>query len=590
VLELSRRWSPWTASLLLLAFCCFSPCGLYGQALVAGTVRHTSKGQVVGYIQNSWLGYLLIAGSVLSTLLILYVCLLSLVNRVVLRVEPGRLRLVHTPLPWFPGNLELTPADITRFEFLPGLRVKQGQKDIVAPTFILWVVDRAGRKHQLLSGIEEARCAWLEGEIRRTLGMSAPAASASPWEASGWEVESPPPVRFEPPSTRAEPPQERAPRSLSERLMRGLGAHALGYIASTQQVYAVGGHFGWFMLLVIGLGEGGAGGSMKEVGRALLNLYALLGGVDASGHGGKAELMEVWGKLSLIHYVVQQLLSRVFGARVPWGVMRKWAASTALACAGYGVAFALPSLLRGGGWGSSNGMLSVIPFFIGFTSVMTLWGLGFSRFMRYLQGAVRGDPTPHLGSAPRTNNDVGALLATGGAVLALGLAVGLLLPRRAMPVEAARTGAERSAPRTETEECRTASSCEPQCAQGNAAACNMLSELLEGGFGVAKDVERAGALATRACDLGSGIACMRVAAALERGAPSPEDLQRADALYRRSCELGNADGCAGVASLHEGVRNGPPRNPDTVTRFFTRACELGKREACEKLGQNASAR
>ncbi|HEX5754711.1 MAG TPA: hypothetical protein VFZ09_51480 [Archangium sp.] len=51
----------------------------------------------------------------------------------------------------------------------------------------------------------------------------------------------------------------------------------------------------------------------------------------------------------------------------------------------------------------------------------------------------------------------------------------------------------------------------------------------------------------------------------------------------RACELGNADGCAGVASLYKGVRNGPPADLSVVLSFFSRACDLGKQEACETL-------
>jgi hypothetical protein len=193
------------------------------------------------------------------------------------------------------------------------------------------------------------------------------------------------------PQTRP-PPEKSAPRSLSERLMRGLLDHGLGYIAATQQLYAVGGHFGWVMLVIIGLQGGGTGSMMNEVSRGLLLFYAALGGVDETGRGGTSEMMEVWGKVSLIIYLVEVLFSRVRGARQPWSLKRKWAASTLLACAGYALAFALMSMSNVRGTGD---MLGVIPFFVIFTSVMTWWALAIGKFMRFMQQQVRGEsPQP----------------------------------------------------------------------------------------------------------------------------------------------------------------------------------------------------
>jgi hypothetical protein len=174
-LELSRGWSLWTYSLLLPVLCCCGPFGLYAHALVNGTVRRMQNRRAVGYVKIPWLGYLMLAGAGVVAAFLLYTCLLALVNRVVLRVEPGRLRVFHTPLPWLYGALDLTPEDITRFERMDGLRVRQGKEELVKPTFILCVVDRKGQRHQLVPGLDEAQAAWLEGEIRRLLEMPDPA-------------------------------------------------------------------------------------------------------------------------------------------------------------------------------------------------------------------------------------------------------------------------------------------------------------------------------------------------------------------------------------------------------------------------------
>jgi hypothetical protein len=173
VLEISRRWSGMTY-LLLASFCCFGFCGLFGQALVAGTVRNMSGGKFVGYTQVPWLGYLMMGVSVLLTVLVLYVVLLSLVNRITVRAEPGRLRLLHHPLPWPPGTLDFGPRDV-RLETTPGLQVKQGEKHVVDPTFILVAIDRKGWRHALVSGLKsQAQAEWLAAELRRVMAEPVP--------------------------------------------------------------------------------------------------------------------------------------------------------------------------------------------------------------------------------------------------------------------------------------------------------------------------------------------------------------------------------------------------------------------------------
>jgi len=107
-------------------------------------------------------------------------------------------------------------------------------------------------------------------------------------------------------------------RSLEERLVRGLISHGLGYVASTQRVYAVVGHVGWLMLSIIGLQEGASGQVGRLLSSRLLDVYAMLGGVNEHGRGGTAELMAVWGKVALIIYLVGLVLSWARGPRRPW--------------------------------------------------------------------------------------------------------------------------------------------------------------------------------------------------------------------------------------------------------------------------------
>jgi len=171
-LELSWRWSGLT-SLLLSSFCCFGCCGFYGNALVEGTVREMRKKQFVGYVKVPWLGYLMMGVSALLSVLILYVVLLSLVNRITLRAEPGRLRLIHRPLPWPLGSLDLRPEGL-RFETIEGLKVMQGEKNLASPSYILIVFDQNGSRHRLASGLtSRAQGDWLAAELRRVMAGTA---------------------------------------------------------------------------------------------------------------------------------------------------------------------------------------------------------------------------------------------------------------------------------------------------------------------------------------------------------------------------------------------------------------------------------
>jgi hypothetical protein len=197
-LELSWRWRPpGVPSMLvgLLAFlgCCPGSCGLLGKGLVQGTVEITREDQSVGYMRIPWLGYLLIAGSLLVTAASLVILLLSLVNRTTLRAGHQRLSIRHGPIA-LPG-LELLASDILRIE--PRLSRKARQwmefkqrhpdpedpapaEDPASPEdftgeHTVSVVNRQGEQRAVVSGLEtEQQAAWLARELMLALGLLPP--------------------------------------------------------------------------------------------------------------------------------------------------------------------------------------------------------------------------------------------------------------------------------------------------------------------------------------------------------------------------------------------------------------------------------
>ena len=75
-MEVSLPWK--TLGKLLLFLVPAGACGSYGDALVQGTVRRMvgggrwGGGRFLGYEQNAWLGYLLLGGSLLFSVALVY--------------------------------------------------------------------------------------------------------------------------------------------------------------------------------------------------------------------------------------------------------------------------------------------------------------------------------------------------------------------------------------------------------------------------------------------------------------------------------------------------------------------------------------
>jgi hypothetical protein len=188
-LELSWKWKRYPLTTLLFFLCCCpGTCVGYGEGLISGTVQITENGKFVRHAHIPWLGYLLIAGAILTAAVLLYTLLVNRLNRTTLRAGNERLSLRHRPLP-LPG-IELHASDIVRFE---GRLSRKAQRMIefsqqrpessrrrYSPQdfkgeYEVYAIDRQGKRHRLLSELDtKEQGAWLARELRRALGMRLP--------------------------------------------------------------------------------------------------------------------------------------------------------------------------------------------------------------------------------------------------------------------------------------------------------------------------------------------------------------------------------------------------------------------------------
>jgi hypothetical protein len=86
-----------------------------------------------------------------------YFVLCSFVNRTVIEVGQGTLKITHGPLPWY-GNLALITADIDQLYCKRSFnRSSDGD---TSTSFELYVLDKMGSRHKLLSGLPDEEAAF----------------------------------------------------------------------------------------------------------------------------------------------------------------------------------------------------------------------------------------------------------------------------------------------------------------------------------------------------------------------------------------------------------------------------------------------
>lgn len=104
------------------------------------------------------------------------------------------------------------------------------------------------------------------------------------------------------------------------------------------------------------------------------------------------------------------------------------------------------------------------------------------------------------------------------------------------------------------------------CGMDNARAClNMVfhtEEALHAGF------------KKKACDLGSSDGCNDFAYVVENDG----DQARARTLYAKACDMGNALACENAGILY----SRKPAETETAAVFFTKACQRGRKSACNR--------
>lgn len=162
------------------------------------------------------------------------------------------------------------------------------------------------------------------------------------------------------------------------------------------------------------------------------------------------------------------------------------------------------------------------------------------------------------------------------------------------------------------------------CELGDPPACGYAGRLLLDGRGIARDVEKALSLLTKACESDVATACMvairwlaeeRNASQVDEGAslrsrldaeyscltgtadecfgagvgffwarpPFPRDYARAAAEYQHGCDLGSGRACSNLGDAYE-YGNGVPRELAHAAVLYGRACHLGTPLGCSNLG------
>jgi hypothetical protein len=177
-----------------------------------------------------------------------------------------------------------------------------------------------------------------------------------------------------------------------ERIPRHLLAHLVGYLASTQTWFMVGGHAGWIFLIAIALQEGAAGDVGRFSSRLFLDGFVLLGGTDGDGRGNPATVMRAFGNLSLLVYGGELLIEWLWRKRDPLRLRTRIAIAAGFAFAGYPVGF-MCMYASNATINSTPGDAVFAAFFMAlFTTGASAWGLAVMERSRKARERILAEP------------------------------------------------------------------------------------------------------------------------------------------------------------------------------------------------------
>lgn len=175
-----------------------------------------------------------------------------------------------------------------------------------------------------------------------------------------------------------------------------IARHALRYFALAQAGPVVIVQGAWIILATATWSHAyGADSGVAEAMRTLMRGYAWLGGLDEQGHGNGNTLLAVWGKLSLVFYLIDAALRALRGpaAAPPQRSVWWWGALSGLVTL-LGMGFAL--------WPTPDSLLDLAPLLVLFAALSAgaaVWAVFTRRLAERLTAPASGSP-PAAPSAP----------------------------------------------------------------------------------------------------------------------------------------------------------------------------------------------
>lgn len=151
--------------------------------------------------------------------------------------------------------------------------------------------------------------------------------------------------------------------SLTPVLKNAIARHALRYFAASQAGPVVILQGVWIILATATWSHAyGADSGVAEAMRTLMRSYAWLGGTDGHGGGNGNTLLVVWGKLSLVMYMIEASLRALRGPRPaqPRRSVWLWAGLSGLVTF-FVMGFAL--------WPTQDSLLGLTPLMVLFSAL-----------------------------------------------------------------------------------------------------------------------------------------------------------------------------------------------------------------------------